>query len=54
MIYEKVGDKKQCQSLYTYTGNVNCDGWGHITLEECKAKAVLGRLSIVFTLLKAI
>ena len=38
MRYEKVGDKKECQSAYTYTGNTKCDGWNGITLEECKVK----------------
>ena len=38
MSYEKVGDKRECQSPYTYTGNATCDGWNGITLHECKAK----------------
>ena len=33
-----VGNKRECQSLYTYTGNATCDGWGGITLNECKVK----------------
>ena len=41
LAYQTIGDGRTCErkdAIYTKTGEMNCDGWKGISLDECKLK----------------